>query len=139
MNGLGIIFYLMCTCLLALYMLKKHTSIQDTLAYTGTSAAVLAVLTFYIGMMGIVTIEKEWELGEYKVEYRVERGFSGGALKTYQLYQYAALPILLKHVDELTDNDTTRTCIIKFTYKDLKFNKCRQLDGLSPKIIILQY
>jgi len=75
-------------------------------------------------MAGSISVEREWEIKEYKVRYLRDQGFSGRPLMKYELYKYGSIPIFIKHVDTKVDDDTTSNCVVKFEYKNLTFNKC---------------
>lgn len=88
----------------------------------------------FIGTMaGTLTIENEWNIKGYKVEYRRDQGFSGGPLMTYQLSKYASIPIFIKNVDSKWDSDTTRNCWIRFDDEKFNFNKCQVDSSYSSK------
>ena len=75
-------------------------------------------------MAGTITIEQEWQVKGYRIQYVHDQGFSGGPLMTYQLDKYALLPIFIKNVDSKWDNDTTHSCWVKFPDEHFNFNKC---------------
>lgn len=95
------------------------------MSITVALAFCMFVVTGFLSLIGTVRVSKIWEKGDYKIKYVIDQGFSGGPLRTYQLYKYSTLPVLIKHVEEKVDNDTTNDCQVNFLYKKFKFDKCR--------------
>lgn len=85
----------------------------------------IAVLSFSFPLVlgvGEVAVNNEWEMKEYKIKHVTSRGFAGGTASYYELYKYGIIDVFIKKVDTAPDNGDT--CVIKFTYKKVNFNKC---------------
>ncbi|MDB5128265.1 hypothetical protein [Mucilaginibacter sp.] len=122
-----ILFYVIAACLLSYLNIIVESSVTNIAVCTISMAAGLFLFVGLLSMAGVVHVEKEWKVGNYKINYIRDQGFSGGPLHTYQLYEYSTIPIFIKHVEEKIDNDTTKNCEVKFEYKNFQFDKC-----LSP-------
>jgi hypothetical protein len=93
------------------------------------SAVLFLGLGFVIGflsMMGVIKVEREWEIENYKVEYIRDQGFSGGPLMSYKLSKIASIPIFIKELEVVIDRDTLNSCDIDFYESNLTFNKCER-------------
>jgi len=46
---------------------------------------ILGIISFYAAFFGAITIEREWVMKDYKIQYVRDQGFSGGPLFKYEL------------------------------------------------------
>jgi hypothetical protein len=107
------------------FLIKKFKNIRNTIIKpTIILFVILGLVSFEGGFLGTITVQHTWKVKGYKIEYLKDQGFSGGPLMKYELYEYAAIPIFIKHVDTKADLDTTNSCIVKFEYKNFKFDPC---------------
>jgi len=119
-----LLLYIALSCVFYYFIKKQNKPLVATIIPTIVLFLILGVISFYAGFIGNITVNKVWEVKGYKIEYLKDQGFSGGALMEYELYEYATIPIFIKHVDSKADLDTTNNCIVKFEYKNFKFDKC---------------
>jgi len=107
------------------FLISYHPNLFRTVIMPSISLfLILGCISFVGAFYGSVSINNEWDVKNYKIKYVRDQGFSGGPLMRYELYQYAIIPIFIKHVETRIDSDTTNSCIIKFKYQDFSFNKC---------------
>jgi len=85
----------------------------------------LGFFTFLSAFGGTLTIEKEWEIDNYKVEYIRDQGFSGRPLMKYNLNKYSIFPFLIKTIETSTRKDSINNCIIYFNDRNIIFDKCK--------------
>lgn len=100
---------------------------------TSLSSFLFLGFVIFFGKM-LVTLKKknQWNIGNYKIEYFEERGFSGGPLLAYKLNKYTEFPVFIKEIESKEDTDTINNCIIKFPTSKFQFNKCT--GGRSSKL-----
>jgi hypothetical protein len=91
----------------------------------GLAYIILAYFAFMDSMTGYQKVEKSWRVNRYKIEYVVDKGFSGRPLLTYEISKYGLVPIIRKKVDHTVDEDTTNSCIVRFTDIQMNFDKCK--------------
>jgi len=85
----------------------------------------IAVLSFSFPLIlgaGEAITDNEWEITGYKIKHVESRGFAGGTARYYELYKYGLIKAFIKKVDTAPDNGDT--CVVKFDYKKVSFNKC---------------
>jgi hypothetical protein len=80
------------------------------------------------GFYGTISVQDEWKVKGYKIEYLKEQGFSGGPLMKYRLYKYADIPIFIRHVCTKVDTGKAKSCVVKFKYKNFSFDSCSFTD-----------
>ncbi len=118
-----VIFYIIILSIWTLAFKSKNNTIKGLIINTGISIAIWLFIVFEFNIFGSIQIKNIWVTEFYKVEQVEERGFSGGPLKVYNLYEFN--PIFVRSVDQKEYNDSTNNCIIKFNYKKFKFDKCK--------------
>ncbi len=98
---------------------------------TAFSVGLTIVLFLGLGFMQLVnlligrkTVEKTWRIKNYNVEYAADQGFTGQPVMRYELNQYGFLPIFVRNVESVTENDTMTSCTIHFPVNKMLFNKC---------------
>jgi hypothetical protein len=123
-NAYGYLFYILLTFGYALMHKATKYKFPPTFIFSVVLFIACGFIGFIGGMAGTVTVDREWKLKGYKIEYVRDQGFAGGPLMTYQLSKYAVIPIFIKHVDTKVDDDTTSACWIKFADAGFNFNKC---------------
>ena len=84
----------------------------------------LGIGTFMKGFVGSKTVDKKWDIDEYRIEYIRDQGFVGGPLMKYELHKYAMIPVLIKKKETVVDNDTTGSCKVIFVKSEIVFDKC---------------
>ncbi|MFD1003486.1 hypothetical protein ACFQ21_29445 [Ohtaekwangia kribbensis] len=85
---------------------------------------VLSIGSFMKGFVGSKTVDKKWDIDEYRIEYIRDQGFAGGPLMKYELHKYAMIPILIAKKETVVDNDTTGSCKVIFIKSEIVFDKC---------------
>lgn len=123
-NGYGYLFYVLLAFGYALMHKTTEYKLLPTIIFSVVLFIFCGFTAFIGGMAGTITVEKEWKVKGFKVEYVKDQGFAGGPLMTYELSKYAVIPIFIKHVDGRRDDDTTGSCWIKFANARFDFNKC---------------
>ena len=123
-NGYGYLFYVLLAFGYALMHKTTEYKLLPTIIFSVVLVIFCGFTAFIGGMAGTITVEKEWKVKGFKVEYVKDQGFAGGPLMTYELSKYAVIPIFIKHVDGRRDDDTTGSCWIKFANARFDFNKC---------------
>ncbi len=103
---------------------KKSAKVISTLSLTVVLVLVLGFATLISDMGGSQTVEKRWEKNEYRIEYIVDQGFAGHALRKYELRKYAIIPLFLKKVETLRDTCTHNCCLINFPDEGINLNTC---------------
>ena len=92
-----------------------------------TSGLLLAILgyAFFIDTMGgsQVTLKK-WKLDGYQIEYIKDQGFAGRPLMKYELSKLTTIPIFIKKIETIAEDDSTKICDIIFDRNKIVFNKC---------------
>lgn len=83
----------------------------------------LGVVSFWIKMMIQLEKNNEWEIGNYKIEYFEERGFSGGSLLQFKLSEYSMNNIFLKEIETAPDINKLDGHLIIFHQNHLIFDK----------------
>jgi len=124
-NAYAILIYISLACGYSLTLKNNPKKILTTIIISALLFLLLGFAAFIGGMAGTVTVQQRWEIKDYEVDYVRDQGFSGGALMTYRLKKYGAIPIFIKEVDSKVDNDTTNNCIVTFEYNNVSFNKCK--------------
>ncbi|MDJ1466752.1 hypothetical protein QNI19_36340 [Cytophagaceae bacterium DM2B3-1] len=75
---------------------------------------------------GSQTVEQEWEVNNYQIEYIQDQGFTGGSLMKYKLEKYAFFHILKKELEIYVDpNPSNKKCQIVFKESRILFDKCQ--------------
>jgi riboflavin transporter FmnP len=121
---LNLIFlYIIIASYLAISFKSKNKNIRGLVINTVIAFVASVVCIFELNFFGILKIYNKWTVGNYKIEQVEERGFSGGPLKLYQLYEFNS--VFIRNVEGKVDNDTTNNCIIRFNYKKFNFDKCK--------------
>lgn len=123
-NAYTLLIYIALCCGYSLFLNRVKNKPSTVIKHSIILFIIFGVISFYGGFFGTVAIEHEWEVKNHKVQYLREQGFSGGPLFKYELYEYGHIPIFIKHVETKIDSDTTNSCVVKFEYKDFRFNKC---------------
>jgi len=119
-----LLFYIALSCSYSFVVRRSARVFSSVVLPSIVLFGILGFITFVLTMAGSISVEREWEIKEYKVRYLRDQGFSGRPLMKYELYKYGSIPIFIKHVDTKVDDDTTSNCVVKFEYKNLTFNKC---------------
>ncbi|THU34992.1 hypothetical protein FAM09_23690 [Niastella caeni] len=89
----------------------------------GLLLVVMGYAWFIRTMGGGETTEKKWKLKGYQIEYIVDKGFTGRGLMTYELYKLTFIPILMKKIEIVAEEDS-KNCIVNFNDSKILFNKC---------------
>lgn len=82
---------------------------------------------------GDLTLEKEWIVGNYKVEYFSDQGFAGRPSLYYKLSKYGVIPVFAKELETAFDEDSVANCIVRFPENRLIFDKCQVTIGEPQK------
>lgn len=90
----------------------------------GLLLAILGYAYFIDTMGGSQTTERKWKLDGYQIEYIKDQGFAGGPLMKYELSKFTAIPIFIKKMETVVEDDTTKNCDIRFDKSKMVFNKC---------------
>ncbi len=95
-------------------------------ALIGTLALffVLGIGFFFDGFSGSQTVERKWDIDNYRIEYIKDQGFAGSPRMNYELSKYALVPIYFKKEETTLDNDTIQSCVVNFTNSGIFFDKC---------------
>jgi hypothetical protein len=123
-NIYPLMLYISLSCLYSFVFYPPRNIIAKLIIPTIALFVILGFTAFVGTFAGTIAAQQRWELKGYRVEYIRDKGFSGGALMTYQLYKYSAIPIFMKQVDTKVDTDTTNNCNVTFAYRHFSFNKC---------------
>lgn len=123
-NTYGYLLYLLLAGAYALMHKDKEYKFVPTVVFSAVLFLICGFLSFIGGIAGSVTVERQWNLKGYRVEYLRDQGFAGGPRLVYELSKYAAIPIFIKKVETGLDNGTTNTCWVKFPATGFNFNKC---------------
>jgi hypothetical protein len=86
----------------------------------------LAFMTIIDSFRGDQRVVKTWHVHNYRIEYIIEKGFSGKPLMTYDLSKYSFIPLLVKKVETIGDNDTDENCFLEFPETGIVFDKCNK-------------
>ena len=73
---------------------------------------------------GYQKVQRTWHVDDYRVEYIADQGFAGRARMTYELSKYCMIPLLIRNVETIVDNDTTGSCLLEFAESRIVFDKC---------------
>jgi hypothetical protein len=114
-------------CLYSFYSKQIENKIAKFITMiliSGLLFIILGYFAFMDSMSGSVETEQSWQVKNYKIDYVVDQGFAGGALRRYELSEYALIPLFIKKIDYSTETDSTNNCIIHFTSVKMDFNKC---------------
>lgn len=98
-------------------------------------AFIASVILFFLpefflyrdGPAGYRKVEKSWHVDNYsidRIEHIWEHSFGSRPMKTYELSRYCVIPFVLKKLETVIDNDTTRSCDLVFTKAGVVFDKC---------------
>jgi len=104
--------------------LLKEVKIQATVICTLILSFILFCLAGMATIAGTLTVQNQYEIGEYKIAYIKDQGFSGGALYTYTLSRYTQIPIFIKEIEIKEYNDNLHECKIDFIKAQIIFDKC---------------
>ena len=104
--------------------------------------SISTVVILFIGVFGYAYmhlfsgqeyVRKVWDDGErYRIEYIEEAGFSGKHLMSYRLEKYSIIPVYVKQMARVREEDTTKNGYIIFT-DTIKFSI--MFDKHSGKLI----
>ena len=92
--------------------------------FSGVLFVVFAIGSSFGSFAGSQTVEKQWIVDGYKVEYIRDQGFAGGPLLKYELSKYAWIPLFIKKIETSIDKDTSQSCTIHFVRSQVDFDKC---------------
>ncbi|HXB11455.1 MAG TPA: hypothetical protein VNZ45_05680 [Bacteroidia bacterium] len=101
---------------------------------------ILMLIAFFNSFGGSLTIRQTWDADKnYRVEYMEDAGFSGAHLLTYRLDKISIIPIYVKEIESVRDNDTAQNCNIAFAGNNLTFNKCTgQLTKMNTRNMFIK-
>lgn len=128
----GLVFF---SCLYALYSMQIEKRASKIILSVSSAMMLFFLLGFCAFMdsfSGNQRVIDSWKFDNYKVEYIRDQGFAGGPLMKYELSKYAVIPIFVKKIETVTDIDTTRSCRVIFTHKNLVLDKCAKTLTSSP-------
>jgi hypothetical protein len=102
---------------------KKAAKIILSAVLTCVVFIVLCFISFLSDMRGSKTVERKWEQKNYRIEYIRDQGYAGHARLTYELREYAFVPIFIKTTEVISDT-CTNTCLVTFPEHKLNLNSC---------------
>ncbi len=104
------------------------------------SVIVSLLLFIALGSVSVVntdqsktTLEKQWEVGHYQVDYFSNQSFDGGPLLQYALNEYATIPFYLKRLEVAAEPEDMSACAVIFKKSALVFDRCHA--KISPVIV----
>jgi hypothetical protein len=119
-----LMLYICSACLYSFIFYKFRKTIFTLIIPALLLLVMLSTAYFFAALPGSITVQQRWELKGYRVDYIQNQGLAGGPLMTFDLYEYAVIPVFIKRVDSKVDEDTTNNCTVTFEYKHFHFNKC---------------
>jgi hypothetical protein len=102
---------------------KKRAKIILSAVLSCVGFIVLCFISFLNDMGGSKTVERKWEQRNYRIEYIRDQGYAGHARLTYELREYAVIPIFIKKTETVIDT-CTNTCLVAFPQHGLNLNSC---------------
>jgi len=124
-NAYAALLYISLSCTYFFRIKKKPKALSTVVKPVLILFLPVAFISFCCGIAGgTVSVQKKWDLKDYKVQYVREQGFSGGPEMRYELYKYGIICIFIKDVDSKVDTTNGDNCIIKFSHEKFNFDKC---------------
>jgi hypothetical protein len=121
--------FLVLILLACLYSFFSRQIQKNTMKFVAAvlSAGLLLVIlgyAYFIAIMaGSQTTEKKWKLNGYQIEYIKDQGYTGHLMK-YELSKFTMIPILMKKIETVVEDDSINNCTIRFDKSKIIFNKC---------------
>lgn len=121
--------FLVLILLACLYSFFSRHIQKNTMKFVAAvlSAGLLLVIlgyAYFIAIMaGSQTTEKKWKLNGYQIEYIKDQGYTGHLMK-YELSKFTMIPILMKKIETVVEDDSINNCDIRFDKSKIIFNKC---------------
>jgi hypothetical protein len=102
----------------------RTAKIVWALLFAGFLLLVLGYAAFADAMSGSQKLVQTWKVGDYKIDYIKDQGFSGGELRQYEISRYSLVRLLVKKLDYSVDRDTANSCLVYFSDINMNFDKC---------------